>query len=250
MSIPNHQELLYQLIQSEERYQNFMNATSDAIFVHNLNGLILDVNNVACTTLGYTRQELINTYAWEIEIAIDKETIKQNILKLSYGPMNLEGVHRRKDGTTFPVDVRLSIFSSMGEQFILAMIRDISEQKRAETTISKLTRALDQSPILIIITNESGIIDYANKKFIEKTGYNYHEILDQNFLILQPEKTFIKIYKSILEKLNHGEEWQGTVQIKNKKGKCLKLSAIFSPLRDETNKITDHFLIIMDDKIH
>lgn len=250
MSIPNHQELLYQLIQSEERYQNFMNATSDAIFVHNLNGLILDVNNVACTALGYARQELINTYAWEIEIAISKESIKQNILKLSYGPMNLEGVHRRKDGTTFPVEVRLSIFSSMGEQFILAMIRDISEQKRAETTISKLTRALDQSPILIIITNESGTIDYANKKFIEKTGYNFHEILDQNFLILQPEQAFIKIYKSILEKLNNGQEWQGTVQIKNKKGKCLKLSAIFLPLRDETNKITDHFMIIMDDKVH
>ena len=123
---------------SKERYQNFMNATSDAIFVHNLNGLILDVNNEACITLGYTRQELINSYAWEIEIAITQETIKQNILKLSYGPFNLEGLHRRKDGTTFPVDVRLSIFSSMGEQFVLAIVRDISEQKRSESTITGL----------------------------------------------------------------------------------------------------------------
>ena len=147
MSAPNQRELLYQLMTSEERYQNFMNATSDAIFVHSLNGLILDVNYEACIALGYTRQELINSYAWEIEIAINKETIKQNTVKLAHGPINLEGRHKRKDGTTFPVDVRLSIFTSMGEQFVLAIVRDISEQKRAEATIRKLTRALDQNPV-------------------------------------------------------------------------------------------------------
>ena len=245
MSIPNQQELLYQLMTSEERYQNFMNATSDAIFVHNLNGVILDVNNEACITLGYTRQELINSYAWEIEIAITKETIKQNILKLSYGPFNLEGLHRRKDGTTFPVDVRLSIFSSMGEQFVLAIVRDISEQKHAESTIRKLTRALDQSPVLIIITDKTGTIDYVNKRVIEKTGYKYHEIVGQNFLILQSEKTPIKNYKSILEQLIKGKEWHGKLPIKNKNGEYLQLPAIFSPLRDENNKEIIHYLIIM-----
>ncbi|KTD49216.1 PAS domain-containing protein [Legionella quateirensis] len=247
MNLPNQQQLLYQLITSEERYQNFMNATTDAIFIHNLNGVILDVNNEACITLGYSRKELINSYAWEIEIAINKETIKQNIIKLSYGPLNLEGLHRRKDGTTFPVDVRLSMFSTMGEQFILAIVRDISEQKRAESTIRKLTRALDQSPVLIIITDKAGTIDYVNERVSEKTGYNYREIIGQNFLTLQSEKTPIKHYKSVLEHLAKGKEWRGTMLIKTKKGEYQQLSVIFSPLRDETNKEIIQYLIIMEE---
>ncbi|MBL7481789.1 PAS domain-containing protein [Legionella bononiensis] len=247
MNLPNQQELLYQLITSEERYQNFMNATTDAIFVHNLNGVILDVNNEACITLGYSRKELINSYAWEIEIAINKDTIKKNIVKLSYGPLNLEGLHRRKDGTTFPVDVRLSMFSTMGEQFVLAIVRDISAQKRAEATIRKLTRALDQSPVLIIITDKAGTIDYVNERFIEKTGYDYYEIIGQNFLTLQSEKTPIKHFKSVIEHLNKGNEWHGKILIKNKKRKYLQFTVIFSPLRDETSKEIIQYLIIMEE---
>ncbi|CEG56867.1 PAS domain-containing protein [Legionella fallonii] len=242
MSVPSQQELLYQLMTSEERYQNFMNATSDAIFVHNLKGQILDVNNVACSSLGYTRQELINSYAWEIEIAITQETIKQNTLNLANGPINLEGIHRRKDGTTFPVDVRLSIFRSMGEQFVLAIVRDISEQKRAETTIRKLTSALDQSPVLIIITDKAGTIDYVNKRVIEKTGYDYHEVVGQSLPILHSEKNYMESYKSILEGVTEGNEWRGTLQIKSKSGEYLQLSAIFSPLLDENNKEITHYL--------
>ena len=240
-SVPDQRELLYQLMTSEERYQNFMNATSDAIFVHNLNGLILDVNNGACTALGYTRKELINSYAWDIEIAITKEIIGQNILKLAHGPINLEGRHRRKDGTTFPVDVRLSIFNSMDEQFVLAIVRDISIQKRAEATIKKLTRALDQSPVLIIITDKTSIIDYVNQRVIEKTGYKYDEILGQNFLMLHSEKTPMEIYKSV------GKEWHGTLLIKDKKEEYFQLSAIISPLREEYNNEITHYLTIMED---
>lgn len=244
MSNSKQQKLLYQLMTSEERYQNFMNATSDAIFVHNLNGVILDVNREACITLGYTRQELINSFAWEIEIAIDKDTIKKNISKLAYGPLNLEGLHRRKDGTTFPVDVRLNMFTSMGERFVLAFVRNISEQKHAESTIKKLTRALDQSPLIILITDKTGSIDYINKRGVEKIGYSYSEIVGQNFLMLQSEKTPLK---SILEHLIKEKEWHGKVSIKNKQGKYLQLSAIFSPLRDEHNKEILHYLVNMDE---
>jgi PAS domain S-box-containing protein len=106
--IPYQRELLYRLLISEERYRNFMNATTDAIYINNLSGLILDINNAACEALGYTRKEIINTNVWTIEVGFSKEKINQIALKLANGPMNVEGCHRRKDGTTFPVDVRLS----------------------------------------------------------------------------------------------------------------------------------------------
>ncbi|MFA6302599.1 MAG: PAS domain S-box protein [Legionella sp.] len=243
---PDQRQLLYQLMTSEERYQNFMNATSDAIFVHNLNGLILDVNNAACQSLGYTRQELINTYAWEVEIAINEETIKQNILKLPNGPFSLEGRHRKKDGATFPVDVRLSVFNSMDQQFILAIVRDISEPKRAQATIRKLTRALDQSPLVTIITDKTHTIEYVNEVTIVNIGYDYNEIVGQNFLVLKTENTSLNVYNSIWEQLNKGDKWHGKLSIKSKTGEYLQPTVIISPLRDENNIEITHYLIIMD----
>ncbi|RUR18343.1 PAS domain S-box protein [Legionella sp. km535] len=247
MSQLTQHALLYQLITSEERYQNFMNASSDAIFVHDLNGVILDVNNEACISLGYSRQELINSFVWEIEIAITQETIKQNIIKLTYGPFNLEGLHRRKDGSTFPVDVRLSMFSTMGKQFVLAIVRDISEQKRAEATIKKLTRALDQSPLLIVITDKAGTIDYVNQQVIKRTGYNNHEIVGKNFLNFKSENAPLDTYQSILEHLTKENEWHGDLLIKNKKGELLKFTGVFSPLRDETNNQIIQYLIVIEE---
>lgn len=244
--IPEQRDLLCQLMASEERYQNFMNAATDAIFIHDLSGLILDVNNAACIALGYTRQELINSYAWKIEIAITRDAIQQNILKLANGPINLEGRHRRKDGTTFPVDVRVSVYTSMGEQLVLAIVRDITNQKDTESTIRKLTRALDQSPVLIVITDKAGTIEYVNTKVVEQTDYSTNGIVGKNFRILQSEKTLENVYNSIWEQLVIGKEWHGALLIKNKNGDYFEVSAIISPIRDEKNQEITHYLAIME----
>jgi len=246
MNVPDQRKMLYELMTSEERYQNFMNATTDAVFVHNFNGLILDVNNSACLSLGYTRQELINTYAWEVEIAITEETIKQNSRKLLDGPIQLEGRHRRKDGGTFPVDVRLSVFNSMGEPFVLAIVRDISEQKIAESTIKNLTHALDQSPILIIITDKEGTIEYVNKTVTTQTGYHYHEIVGHDSKIIQAGKIPEGVYSEMLKQLINGKDWRGTLQIKNKNGEYIEVSASISPIYDENDKDFTHYLTIME----
>lgn len=242
--IPDQRELLYQLLISEERYRNFMNATKDAIYINNLSGLILDINNTACEALGYTRKEIINTPVWQIEVAFPKEKINQIALKLTNGPMNVEGCHRRKDGTTFPVDVRLSIFNSMGEQLVLAIARDISEQKSAESTIRKLTQALEQIPLVVIITDKEGTIEYVNAKFIEQTGYYYHEIIDQNLRILQSGKTQIEIYNSMWKQLIKGKEWHGELLNKNKQREYYWVK--LSPLCDEIDRETTHYLVVME----
>ena len=244
--IPDQRELLYQLLISEERYRNFMNATTDALYINNLNGVILDINNAACESLGYTRKEIINTNVWEIEVAFPKERIIEIALKLANGPINLEGCHKRKDGTTFPVDVRLSTFNSMGEQVVLAIARDISEQKCAESTIRKLTQALEQVPVSIIITDKTGTIEYVNAKFIAQTGYYYHEIIGQNLHILQSGKTPIEHNNSMWDQLIKRKEWHGTLLNKNKHGEHYRVSATLSPLLDENNRETTHYLVVME----
>lgn len=235
-----------QLKISEERYRNLMNAASDAIFIHDFNGRFLETNTAACLSLGYTRDEICNAHVWDIEIGATQDALNQMWKDLQHGPITIEGRHRRKDGTTFPVDVRLGIFNAPGEKLVLAIVRNITAKKQSEDIIRKLTRALEQSPVLVMITDKSGTIEYVNAKVIEQTGYCADEILGQNTRILQSGKTPIDIYKAMWGKLSQGDEWRGELLNKNKEGTHFWVSAIISPLRNDNDETT-HYLAVMED---
>jgi diguanylate cyclase (GGDEF)-like protein/PAS domain S-box-containing protein len=236
-----------QLIISEERFRNIMNAASDAIFIHDLKGAFIEINDAACKSLGYSRKELINSYVWDIETALSKETLLNKIWqKVQKGPITLIGEHRKKDGSKFPVEVRLGIFNAIGEKLVLAMVRDISAQKRSEETIRKLTLALEQSPVLVLITDKTGLIEYANAKVFEVTGYNNEEIIGQHTRILQSGRTPLATYRTMWSRLLQGKEWQGELLNKNKRGDNFWVSSIISPLRNDRDEIT-HYLAVMED---
>ncbi|KTD57725.1 sensor domain-containing protein [Legionella shakespearei] len=235
-----------QLKISEERYRNLMNAAADAIFIHDLQGHFLETNTSACLSLGYTRDEICNSYVWDIEIGATPDALNQMWAELQHGPVRLEGRHRRKDGSTFPVDVRLGIFNATGEKLVLAIVRNITLQKQFEDTIRKLTRALEQSPVLVMITDKSGTIEYVNAKVLEQTGYCAEEILGQNTRIFQSGKTPIDVYKAMWDKLSNGHEWRGELLNKNKNGEHFWVSAIISPMRNDDDETT-HYLAVMED---
>jgi diguanylate cyclase (GGDEF)-like protein/PAS domain S-box-containing protein len=235
-----------QLKISEERYRNLMNAAADAIFIHDLKGRFLETNTSACLSLGYTRDEICNSHVWDIEIGATQDALNHMWTELQNGPVRLEGRHRRKDGSTFPVDVRLGIFNATGEKLVLAIVRNITLEKQFEDTIRKLTRALEQSPVLVMITDKSGTIEYVNAKVLEQTGYCAEEILGQNTRIFQSGKTPIDVYKAMWDKLSHGNEWRGELLNKNKNGEHFWVSAIISPMRNDDDETT-HYLAVMED---
>lgn len=238
---------LNQLKVSEERYRNLMNAASDAIFIHDLDGLFVETNKAACKSLGYSVEELRQLYVWDIEVGPTRDELKQMWSTLQEDMLvTVEGKHRRKDGMIFPVDVHLGMFSTTDEKLVVAIVRDVSEQKRNQATIRQLTRALEQSPVFVLITDKTGEIEYVNAKVLEQTGYCAAEILGQNARILQSGQTSSDTYRVMWEHLNHGQEWRGELLNKNKQGELFWVSAIISPLRDDGDDIT-HYLAVMED---
>lgn len=231
---------------SEARYRNLMNAASDGIFIHDLEGLILEVNTAGYKSLGYTREELENAHVWDIEVGASIEALNEMWRNLQHGPVNLEGKHRRKDGTIFPVDVRLGIFNATGKKLVLAIVRDISAQKESRDTIRKLTRALEQSPVLVMITDMMGNIEYVNAMTLEQTGYSSTEIIGKNIRILQSGQTPRETYSLMWQQISKGLEWRGELLNKNKQGEFFWVSMIISPLRNEDDGVT-HYLAVMED---
>ena len=123
------------LRESEARYRAIMDQAADVIIVNDQKGRIIDVNQKACRSLGYSREELLSRSIQDI----DPETIKTGIhLKIWDGVIagssfTFESRHRRRDGSTFPVEETLGPVRLPTGQAILGIVRDITERKRDES---------------------------------------------------------------------------------------------------------------------
>jgi len=122
------------LRESETRFRTFVDHAGDALFVQDFEqGTIVDVNRQACESLGYTRQELIGNTAVAFHIDSDQVEMESAAKRAAAGETVIDRhSHRRKDGSTFPVEVHTSLFSYGGRRFLLSVARDISDRVRAE----------------------------------------------------------------------------------------------------------------------
>ena len=117
---------------SEARFRTFVDHATDAFFLLDDDSIVLDVNRQACEGLGYSREELIGRHRQDFDAGLDETSIRGLRQRIIAGEVvTFETSHRRKDGTTFPVEVRVSRFEQDGSRY-LSLVRDISERKRAE----------------------------------------------------------------------------------------------------------------------
>ncbi|MFA7382037.1 MAG: PAS domain S-box protein [Desulfurivibrionaceae bacterium] len=134
------------LRQSERRFITLVNQAADAFFVHDMEGHFLDVNRTACESLGYTREELLAMNVAEVDAEfVSHAHVKNFWSKLTPDhPVTLEGMHKRKNGTTFPVEVRLCL-SQLDDRWVtLALARDITERKAAGEALSRMNEVLER----------------------------------------------------------------------------------------------------------
>ena len=121
---------------SEERCRMLVEHAGDALFLHDLEGSLIQVNQQACDVLGYTREELLGLSVSDVETTFGQKRLEQVWGQMVPGtPLTISGVHRRKDGTTFPVEVRLVKFDEAGSPLLLALARDITERTHLEDQI-------------------------------------------------------------------------------------------------------------------
>ncbi|MBI5251992.1 MAG: PAS domain S-box protein [Desulfomonile tiedjei] len=119
--------------------------SSDAAFWHSPDGCIFYVNEAACNSLGYSRDELLGMKIPDIDPDFPSETWRDKWREMKrIGSTTLESHHRAKDGRIFPVEVRVNYLRFGGQEFYCAFVRDITERKRIEEEIRRLNESLEQ----------------------------------------------------------------------------------------------------------
>ncbi len=143
----------------ELRYQTLAEHASDAFFVHDPKGRLLEVNRRACESLQYTREELLGMSIFDIEQDYQLNEVEKIWDQLTPGTdMILYGHHKRKNGTVFPVEISFGCSVWQGEKLFLGMIRDITERLMAQ---EKFRRIVEGAPDPIFIQAD-GIFTYLN----------------------------------------------------------------------------------------
>jgi len=122
----------------QKKYYAMVEQASEALFIHDDNGKIVEVNKRACDELGYTREEILKLNVVDIEQDFNLEQARDEWKKIKPGAyFTINGHQKRKDGTIFPVEIRFGTFKMNNKKYFLGFVRDITDRKRIEDEIIK-----------------------------------------------------------------------------------------------------------------
>ena len=125
-------------------------------------------------------------------------------------------------------------------------LRDMTEIKRAQIELNKLSRAIEQSPTSVVITNPKGEIEYVNPFFSELTGYSAEEAMGRNPSVLNSGYHPKEFFKDLWDTISGGKPWRGEFCNRKKNGDIFWESASISPIRNSEGDIT-HFVAVKED---
>ncbi len=171
------------LLGSEARYRRLVNNAMDAIFLADQDGRIVDANDQACRQLGYSYEEITAAHVCDVDAAATPESYASLVSSLGdTSSAVISGMHRRKDGSSFPVEIRVAIFKENGQTFLLGIARDMTERIMAEERLrqseAKFVHLFQSSPDAIFLVHlESGLLREVNEACVRVFGHPRKELL-------------------------------------------------------------------------
>ena len=243
-----HKQMEAALQDSEEKYRSLIENLNDTVFSIDLKGVVTYVSPMIEAIIQYNPTEIVGHPFREFVHPEDFAKLDTRFREILQGAMKpFEYRLIRKDG-----QVRTVYSSSRpkirNEQLIgiTGIMSDITERKKTEDEIRKLSLAVQQNPSPVIITDIEGNIEYVNNKLLQVTGYSREELIGQNPRILKSEETLPEVYKDLWSTILAGKTWLGELYNKRKNGEKICEDVMISPIFNESGNIT-HFLGLIED---
>jgi len=124
--------------------------------------------------------------------------------------------------------------------------KEVTNRLIVSDEYQKLTTAVEQSPMNVMITDITGTVEFVNQGFISSTGYQKEEVIGKNAHFLQSGYTVAGVYQDLWATITAGNTWRGEFHNKRKNGELFWEHAVISPVKNKQDKIT-HYLAIKED---
>lgn len=273
------------LAESENMFRSVTDAIRDAIIMVDSSGKTSFWNPAAKEIFGYEAKEvmgrtlhpLITPQRFQNDNQIGLDSFKATDQGKVFSEI-LEVPALRRDGTEFIAELNANLLQIKGQRFAVGIIRDITDRKlieeeirkmneeletrvqqrtaelesknrelqEREVDLRKLTRAIEHSPVSVVITDLEGHVEYVNPSYYAVTGYGYEEVRGEILDALKPGGKSDVFYKEIWDTILSGRVWSGELESRRKNGDFFWESTSISPIRDEEGVIT-HFVAVNDD---
>ena len=270
-----------ELINSEALWHGLVNANPESVFLTDITAIVLAANETVAQRLGKSTQEMIGTNIFDLlppKVVAKRKKINDKIIA-SGKPIRFEDVRlgRYIDNYIHPifdnngkltqlayfgiditerkhVEQKLNQYSKNLEELVeertkilektnIGLQNEITGRKKIETELRKLSKAVEQSSAVIVVTDLDGQIEYANPAFEENSGYTVQEALGNNPKVLKSGVHSSEFYKNLWTTISSGQVWRGEFCNKRKDGKLFWEHASIAPILDESNKITGYVAV-------
>ncbi len=230
--------------QATDELNRFFTLSQDLLCIVGKDGTIVRLNPQWESTLGYPLAEILARpytdfiHPDDLPVTSEASATLNDASRLS-GFVNR---YRCRDGSYRAIEWT----AHASEQFIYGVGRDITEKRKGEAHLRDLSRAVEQSPASVIITDVDGCIEYVNPRFTQLTGYTLDEVSGQNPRILQSGLTPREQYAELWQRILSGEVWEGEFQNRKKDGTLYLERVSISPVLDDAG-VVRHFVAVKED---
>ena len=212
-------------------FRHSVDQASEAIFWLERDGRFSYVNERACRSLGYTRDELMRLRVWDIDVTYPRALWDEHWERFERLHESVTGraetFHRRKDGTAFPVEVVCQHIPLQGRSLHIAYARDISERRQAEEARARLVAILDATPDFVDIAAPDGRLLYLNQSARRLLGIAPgDDISERRVPHDQPEWARRLILETAIPAAVRDGMWKGEAAFLDKSGREVPCSLV------------------------
>lgn len=213
-------------------------------------GGLIYVNDKFCEISGYAREELLGRNHSIVNSGYHPKSFFDDLWKtISAGRIWRKVIRNRsKSGSHYWVDTTIVPLASEEEkpERYLAIQSDITERRRQQETLERLSNAVEQTADTVFIANREGVIEYVNPAFENTTGYSRGEAVGQTPRIFKSGTYDASFYRELWEKILRGEVYQSTTINRKKSGELFHAEQTITPMRDMDGNVT-HFVSVLKD---
>ena len=228
--------------------QIFIENHQGMVWIKNLDGKFVAVNTTFAQNFGTTVDNIIGKTDYDFFNEAEANQFHNQDIRLTntkeafmvVETLNLP--HKKIITETY----KAPVFNSNSEVIgTVGYNNEITDIKKLEAQNRRLLKAIEQSPVSIVVTDIDGNIEYVNPQFTTLTGYSFEEAIGKNPRILKSEFTSNETYKDLWNCLINGREWRGELCNRNKDGKIFWESAIISPVKNDG--IITNYIAVKED---